>query len=79
MPVLAFLHSIHNPLTAVFEVKTGEGISATQEGTSNASGNAVVIGCGFDGDLAISGLWHGVSLGRRGDERRSKNTRVFVG
>jgi hypothetical protein len=40
--------SIHNPLSAVLEIEAGEWIGATQEGTSHASGDAVVIGCVFN-------------------------------
>ena len=58
------LDPIHNPLTAVFKVEAGEWIGATQEGATHATGDAVVIGCVFDGDLAVSGFWHGVSLER---------------
>ena len=37
--------AIHDPLPAVFEIKTREGIFATQEGTPHAAGDAVVVGC----------------------------------
>ena len=39
----------------------------------------MVIRCGFDGDLAVSGFWHRVSLDRWSHERRRLNTRGFVG
>ena len=37
------LDTIHNPLPAVFEVKTGQWIRPAAEGAPHASGNALVI------------------------------------
>ena len=56
------LDAVHNPLATVFKIKAGYWIGTAQESTPHASGDAVVIRCFFDGDLAVSWLWHGVSL-----------------
>ena len=37
------LDTIHNPLAAVFEVKAGNWIGPTKEGTPDTSGDAVVV------------------------------------
>jgi len=56
------LDAIDSPLAMVFEVKASDRVRATQKGSPYASGDAVVIRCVFNGDLAISGFWHVSSL-----------------
>ena len=54
--------AINDPLAAVREVKTGCCIGATQKGPAHATGDAVVIRCVFQGNLAVSGFRHEASL-----------------
>ena len=56
------LDAVDNPLPTVFEVKAGDRVRATQKGSPYTTGDAVVIRCVFNGDLAISGFWHVSSL-----------------
>jgi len=37
--------AIHDPLSAVFEIKTGVNIFSTQEGAPHTTADAMVIGC----------------------------------
>ena len=54
------LDAIHDPLATMFKIKSCLRILATQEGTPDASGDAMVIGRGFQQDLAASVLRHGI-------------------
>ena len=67
------LNAIYDPLTTVFEVKACEWISPTQESTPHTAGDAMVIRCVFDGDLAVSWFWHKVSSDRWRDGHHGKS------
>jgi hypothetical protein len=54
--------AIDDPLAAVRKVKSSGWVSATQKGTPDASGDAVVVRCILNGHLAVSGFWHIHSL-----------------
>ena len=56
------LDAIDDPLAAVLEVKACQRIRPAQERTPDTSGDAVVIRCVIDGDLAVSWFWHMSSL-----------------
>jgi len=58
------LDAIYDPLATVFEVETRKWVRPAQEGAPHTPGDAVVIRCVIDGDLAVSWFWHKVSLKR---------------
>jgi|GEM_PF-7013212 len=54
--------AVHDPLATVFEIEARMGIFATQEGPPDTAEDAVIVGCVVQGDLAVSGLRHVLSV-----------------
>jgi len=56
-----FEESVANPLTAMLETLGGEGVFPTEEGASDATGDAVVVGSGLQGDQGFPWLGHDIA------------------
>ena len=57
-PLLQFEHAILDPLSTVLVAMAGIVIDTAEEGASDATRDAVVVGCGFQANLGFSGCRH---------------------